>query len=203
MQNNKSVRCHRCGTINSSDYRFCRECGFQFPVNMLAKNPSRKKALAIICSTLLIISGFVGYIAFRASRLDPISWTDIMRSELLSGDTTIEKAQTQVVTLNVKEKSKSILAVTIKAPDIYDGLMNWLNTVSEDDFSDDNFQAEILKLLSETEPSEKTVELSYNNSEAGANIMYTQEFADIISCGMVRFYSDCMINAISELGREQ
>lgn len=203
MQHNKSVRCQRCGTINSSDYRFCRECGFQFPVNKLAKNPSRKKALAIICSTLLFISGFVGYIAFRASRLDPISWTDIMRSELLSGDTTIEKAQAQVVTLNVKEKSKSILAVTIKAPDIYDGLMNWLNTVSEDDFSDDNFQAEILKLLSETEPSEKTVELSYNNSEAGANIMYTQEFADIISCGMVRFYSDCMINAISELGREQ
>jgi hypothetical protein len=30
--------------------------------------------------------------------------------------------------------------------------------------------------------------------------MYTHEFADIISCGMVRFYNDCMLNAISELG---
>lgn len=151
----------------------------------------------LFAAILLIVFGC------GTKQLIPFSWTEHIRWECMSGETAVEKAQAEVVILKAKKKSEGVLAVTIKAPDIYEGLMEWLNTVPEEDFTDENLETEIIKLLSEADPSENTVELSYTKSKEGVKIAYTQEFANLISCGMVRFYNDCMLNAITELGGNQ
>lgn len=131
---------------------------------------------------------------------DSVSWNKVVRMQCINGETEIEKALAKVVSLDAEEKSNDVLIVTINAPDIYDDLMDWMNNVSEEDFSEKALESEILKLLSQTKPTKKTVKLSYTGSEEDAKIAYTHEFADLISCGMVRFYNDTMLNAINELG---
>lgn len=131
---------------------------------------------------------------------DSVSWNEVVRMQCMNGETEIEKALAKVVSLDAEEKSNDVLLITINAPDIYDDLIDWMNNVSEEDFSEKALESEILKLLSETKPTKNIVELSYTGSEEDVKISYTHEFANLISCGMVRFYNDTMSNAINELG---
>ena len=149
----------------------------------------------ILTSALLITSG-----CNIKHKEEPVQWAEIISTECLSGETAAEKAIAQAVTISAEETSEGVITVTVKAPDVYNGLMAWMNEVSEDKYSDEALEAKFLSLLSEAVPVESTVELSFTKSEDGQKIEYTQEFAELISCGMLRFYGDMMQNVTGELG---
>lgn len=122
-----------------------------------------------------------------------------INSELFNGESNIERAITSSVTINnirVKEKT---LEIEIAAPDISEDLYIWMQAMSDSEYTDALFEEEVIKLLKESKPNTKTFVMEYSDHSEDLHIIYTSEFFESVSCGLLKFYDLTTQNIIDEL----
>ena len=154
-----------------------------------------KKILRLLIVIIVAVLVFVGYTKIKREN-NSIDWEQMIRNELLSGSSNVEKEIAKVVRFNIKEEKK-YLFITVNAPDICNDLIIWIEQISEEDFTTENLEAEILQLLQSTEPMEYKFELDYIEAEEEVQIRYTQEFIEALTCGLTRFGGE-LTNRIAE-----
>lgn len=112
-------------------------------------------------------------------------WDTVIRNDLLSGETKLERMVAEKVEIQVTP-SNGILDITISAPDICDELLAWMNAIDDADFTEEALETEIIRLLDTVVPTITDFSLPYTQEESVA-IEYSQEFTDVLSCGLSRF----------------
>lgn len=149
--------------------------------------------LAVIISLALLLQ--VGCAKDKDGYID---WNEIIRKDLLSEETEIEKAIAEAVKIEVVQSGEQ-LHLTIQAPDICDALLAWMENVPDEDFSDKALETEIIRLLSHTEITKTSHVLSFRENGDTVEIIYTQQIGEIVSCGLTRFYSELAQRVMEEL----
>jgi len=112
-------------------------------------------------------------------------WDTVIRNDLLSGETKLERMVAEKVEIQVTP-SNGILDITISAPDICDELLAWMNAIDDADFTEEALETEIIRLLDTVVPTITDFSLPYTQEESVA-IEYSQDFTDVLSCGLSRF----------------
>lgn len=115
-----------------------------------------------------------------------VDWCAVIRNDLLSGKTTLEKVVAEKVDIQAVF-SDDILEITVSSPEICDELLLWMNTVDDIDFSVEALETEILRLLDTSPSVTVTFYLTFRQENEEIIIDYTQEFFDALSCGLSRF----------------
>lgn len=128
-----------------------------------------------------------------------IDWEGIIKADFFAGDSEMEKAITAAVIFEVEQKDDTLL-VTVKAPDICEGLLEWMEQVSDEEFTEAAMAQTILRLLKEAAPEEHTYDLDYIIVEEIGEISYSAEFTDAMSCGLNRFYAEVTQRILDEMG---
>ena len=153
----------------------------------------KKKALIIVLVLLLILS------AGCTKEEQAFDWESKIKADFFAGNSEMEKAITAAVTFEVKQEEETLL-VTVKAPDICDGLLGWMEQVSDEEFTEAAMEQEILRLLKETAPVERNYDLDYIIDGETGEIRYSAEFTDAMSCGLNRFYAEVTQRILDEMG---
>lgn len=154
----------------------------------------RKKAFTICIfasiSIVILALFIIGFLSKNATeKLSTIDWIQQIRNDLLSGETKIEQAVAETVQISAKEHDGQ-LQVTVRAPDICNDLLDWMENVSDDEFTEQALEGEILRLIETTELTESTYILEYAKDEGTIIISYSREIGDAVSCGLVKFYAE-------------
>ena len=153
----------------------------------------KKKALIIVLVLLMVIS------AGCAKEEPAFDWESKIKTDFFAGDSEMEKAITAAVSFEVEQEEDKLL-VTVKAPDICDGLLEWMEQVSDEDFTETAMEQEILRLLKESKAEKNTYELDYTIEGEVGQISYSAEFTDAVSCGLNRFYAEVTQRILDEMG---
>ena len=140
----------------------------------------------ILCGVFIIC---VTFFCMGCSKKDKIVWEEIIYSEYFSGDSVVENAIKENVSIDVSQVDEH-LNIKISAPYISDELLTWLDAVKEEEFTEENMEAKILELLKETKKRESVCELEFSIQEEDVKIYYSAEFTDLMSCGLNRFYAE-------------
>ena len=154
----------------------------------------KKKALIVVLVLLLILGA--GCAKKEESAFD---WESKIKTDYFDGDSEIEKAIDASVIFEVKQENDKLL-VTVKAPDICDGLLEWMEQVSDEEFTEAAMEQEILRLLKDTAAEKNTYELSYVIDGEVGQVSYSAEFTDAMSCGLNRFYAEVTQRILDEMG---
>lgn len=152
-----------------------------------------KKILKLLIIIIIAVLIFFGYTKLKGG-YNSVNWEEKIRKEILSGTSDIEREIAKVVSIEVKVQADH-LTVTVSAPDICDDLITWIDQVSEEDFSTEILEKEMLKLLRCKKPNKSSFELNYTFEEA--QIDYSQEFLEAVTCGITRFSGE-LTNRILE-----
>lgn len=128
-------------------------------------------------------------------------WEQLIRTDFFSGGSAMEQAMAEVVSVEVKQDGDQ-LTVTVKAPDICDNLLNWMDSVSDEEFTEAAMEEEILRLLKETDRAEVDYVMDYSEDGEVAEIAYTSEFSEAMSCGLTRFYAEVTQRILNEMGND-
>lgn len=123
-----------------------------------------------------------------------VDYLSTIRADLLTEDTELSHAMDQALTLQLDQVQEDSITVTVIAPDICQGTLDWFNAVSEADYSDEALTETMLELL-EGQPQTNTFTLSV----AGEEITYTDEFLNAASCGVRRFYTALTVMLMEEM----
>lgn len=153
----------------------------------------KKKALIIVLVLLMVFS------AGCAKEEPAFDWESKIKTDFFAGDSEMEKAITAAVSFEVEQEEDKLL-VTVKAPDICDGLLEWMEQVSDEDFTETAMEQEILRLLKESKAEKNTYELDYTIEGEVGQISYSAEFTDAVSCGLNRFYAEVTQRILDEMG---
>ena len=153
----------------------------------------KKKALIIVLVLLMVFS------AGCAKDESAFDWESKIKADFFAGDSEMEKAITAAVSFEVEQEEDKLL-VTVKAPDICDGLLEWMEQVSDEDFTETAMEQEILRLLKESKAEKNTYELDYTIEGEVGQISYSAEFTDAMSCGLNRFYAEVTQRILDEMG---
>ena len=153
----------------------------------------KKKALIIVLVLLMVFS------AGCAKEEPAFDWESKIKTDFFAGDSEMEKAITAAVSFEVEQEEDKLL-VTVKAPDICDGLLEWMEQVSDEDFTETAMEQEILRLLKESKAEKNTYELDYTIEGEVGQISYSAEFTDAVSCGLNRFYAEVSQRILDEMG---
>ena len=153
----------------------------------------KKKALIIVLVLLMVFS------AGCAKEEPAFAWESKIKTDFFAGDSEMEKAITAAVSFEVEQEEDKLL-VTVKAPDICDGLLEWMEQVSDEDFTETAMEQEILRLLKESKAEKNTYELDYTIEGEVGQISYSAEFTDAVSCGLNRFYAEVTQRILDEMG---
>lgn len=153
----------------------------------------KKKALIIVLVLLMVFS------AGCAKDESAFDWESKIKADFFAGDSEMEKAITAAVSFEVEQEEDKLL-VTVKAPDICDGLLEWMEQVSDEDFTETAMEQEILRLLKESKAEKNTYELDYAIEGEMGQISYSAEFTDAMSCGLNRFYAEVTQRILDEMG---
>ena len=153
----------------------------------------KKKALIIVLVLLMIVS------AGCAKDEPAFDWESKIKADFFAGDSEMEKAITAAVSFEVEQEEDKLL-VTVKAPDICDGLLEWMEQVSDEDFTESAMELEILRLLKESKVENNTYELDFALEGEMGQISYSAEFTDAMSCGLNRFYAEVTQRILDEMG---
>lgn len=154
----------------------------------------KKKALIIVLVLLLILG--VGCAKKEEQAFD---WESKIKIDFFDGDSELEKAVDAAVTFEVKQEDDQLL-VTVKAPDVCEGLLEWMEQVSDEEFTEVAMEQEILRLLKDTAAEKNIYELNYVIEGEVGQISYTAEFTDAMSCGLNRFYAEVTQRILDEMG---
>lgn len=150
--------------------------------------------LVVLLSVLLLHAG-----CSNDDQSNSTDWVQIIRADFLSGKSIIEEAIAEVVSVDVKQEESQI-TVTVTAPDICDELLNWLDYVTDDEFTETAMEEEILRLLKDSEKIETEYLLSCSGEGETAEISYTSEFGEAMTCGLTRFYAEMTQRVLDEMG---
>lgn len=153
----------------------------------------KKKALIIVLVLLMVFS------AGCAKEEPAFDWESKIKTDFFDGDSEMEKTIDTVVSFEVKQEDDELL-VTVKAPDICDGLLGWMEQVSDEEFTEAAMEQEILRLLKDTAAEKNTYELDYAIEGEVGQISYSAEFTDAMSCGLNRFYAEVTQRILDEMG---
>lgn len=153
----------------------------------------KKKSLIIVLVLLMVFS------AGCAKEEPAFDWESKIKTDFFDGDSKMEKAIDTVVSFEVKQEDDNLL-VTVKAPDICDGLLGWMEQVSDEEFTEVAMEQEILRLLKDTAAEKNIYELNYVIEGEVGLISYTAEFTDAMSCGLNRFYAEVTQRILDEMG---
>ena len=128
------------------------------------------------------------------------NWESQLREESLSGSTDLEKALCSSVSLKVDRVGTDTLEITVSAPNISAGLTQWMDQIPEEDFTEAALNGQILHLLDVTAPTSTKVSLPYTIGDDGARqIVYTDAYIQLISCGLKEFYDNMMAHGAEQL----
>lgn len=150
----------------------------------------KKTYLIIALALLIVITGCAKQVTF--------DWEAKIKADFFTGDSEIEKVITAAVNFEVKQED--VLIVTVTAPDICDNLMEWMEQVSDEEFTEVAMEQEILRLLKDTAAEKNIYELNYVIEGELGQISYTAEFTDAMSCGLNRFYAEVTQRILDEMG---
>ena len=153
----------------------------------------KKKALIIVLVLLMVFS------AGCAKDESAFDWESKIKADFFAGDSEMEKVITAAVSFEVEQEEDKLL-VTVKAPDICDGLLEWMEQVSDEDFTETAMEQVILRLLKESKAEKNTYELDYVIDGEVGRISYSAEFTDAMSCGLNRFYAEVTQRILDEMG---
>ena len=158
------------------------------------------KKCKIIFLFVLVLSFLIhaGCSKDEPANLITTDWEQIIRTDFFSGETPMEKAMAEAVSFKVKQDGEQI-AVTVTAPDICDNLLNWMDAVSDDEFTESAMEQEILRLLKESKKTEVTYTLNCSGEGESAEIAYTSEFGEAMTCGLTRFYAEVTQRILEEM----
>ena len=193
--------CPACGRDVIGDGKFCPHCGENLTSagQKPKKGHSRFTKMAFtaigITAAIVIVLAVVYIKGSQPSR----NWEKMIRGELLSGSSAIEVAMADIVDISAKEEGGK-LTVTLSAPDISAQLLDWMEHMPEEEFTEEQLEKEILRLLDQTDKVSTTHELSYSEEQGTVTIAYTQDFGSELSCGLSRFYAEMTRRVLEELG---
>ena len=153
----------------------------------------KKKVLIIVLVLLMVFS------AGCAKDESAFDWESKIKADFFAGDSEMEKVITAAVSFEVEQEEDKLL-VTVKAPDICDGLLEWMEQVSDEDFTETAMEQVILRLLKESKAEKNTYELDYVIDGEVGRISYSAEFTDAMSCGLNRFYAEVTQRILDEMG---
>lgn len=153
----------------------------------------KKKTYLILALVVMLI------LSAGCAKEDAFDWEGKIGADFFDGDSEIEKAITEAVTYEVEQKDEMLL-VTVKAPDICDGLLAWMEQVTDEEFTEAAMEQEILRLLKESKAEKNIYELDYAIEGEVGQISYSAEFTDAMSCGLNRFYAEVTQRILEEMG---
>mgnify|MGYP003290513940 CR=1 FL=1 len=153
----------------------------------------KQKTYVILALILLLI------LSAGCAKEETFDWEGKIKTDFFDGDSEIEKAIAEAVTVEVEQKDE-MLHVTVKAPDICDGLLEWMEQVPDEEFTETAIEQEILRLLKESKDEKNIYELDYAIEGEVGQINYSAEFTDAMSCGLNRFYAEVTQRILEEMG---
>lgn len=157
-----------------------------------------KKRIFFFCVILVFILGLQTGCS-KNGQNGKMDWEEKIRADFFYDQTDIEEVMADVVSIKVKQ-DETKLTVTVKAPDICDELLDWMDSVSDEAFTESAMEAEILQLLKKSEKVETEHVLTFSNQDESVKITYTSEFSEVISCGLTRFYAEVTQRVLEEMG---
>ena len=158
----------------------------------------KKRSLLFMITIVIAVLIQAGCSKNEPANLVATDWEQIIRTDFFSGETPMEKAMAESVSFKVKQDGEQI-AVTVTAPDICDNLLNWMDAVSDDEFTESAMEQEILRLLKESKKTEVTYTLNCSGEGESAEIAYTSEFGEAMTCGLTRFYAEVTQRILEEM----
>lgn len=120
--------------------------------------------------------------------------------ESFGNGTKLEECILEEVSISVDEVRTGTVTVIVEAPNISQDLIDWLSN-SQDDLTDEQIEEKILSLLHQSEKITGAYELSCDDIDE-ANIRYTEEYLNAVSCGLYEFYSYAMNQLMLEMLEE-
>lgn len=121
--------------------------------------------------------------------IDDVDWEKKIEADFLSDSSDIGEAIADAVSVRV-EMEDDIISVIIKAPDIYDALVAWIENVMNGRFTEDELDEKIIELIEEIEPVKTTHTLTYEIDDDKVIVAYDKDFGNVINCGLDRFYEE-------------
>lgn len=162
--------------------------------------------------TIIILSLFFwAIIFFRYNNGEPVNTIKNSIEEKINNDikellvpteNTLQNEILKNVDIKVIDIKDDNLVIKINSPDISNDLLTWMKNISDEDYKDELFLEKIIDLINTEEKQESTIELSYSQINGDYQIDYTNEFAEVISCGLSRFYDMATEELIKELIEE-
>ena len=159
----------------------------------------KKRSLFLIIILTVILLLQTG--CSKEDQTNSADWEKIIQTDFFSGDSAVEQAIAEAVSIKVKQIEDQ-LTVTIKAPDICEGLLNWMESVSDEDFTEAAMEQEILRLLKDADKVEVDYVMGCSGEGDTAEIAYTSEFGEAMSCGLTRFYAEVTQRILEEMGND-
>lgn len=125
---------------------------------------------------------------------EQVDYLAIMRRELFNRDTPLNAAMAEVVELTLDSVGEGSITVTVTAPDVCEGTLAWFEAVSEEDYSDEALDQQMMTLLEgERQTRQFVLEVQ------AETIVYTDEFLDAASCGVRQFYTALTVMLMEEM----
>lgn len=121
--------------------------------------------------------------------IDDVDWKKKIEEDFLSDDSIIGEAIADAVSLRV-EMEDDVVTVIVKAPDIYDDLVDWIENVKNGQFSEKALEEKMTELIDSAEPVKTTHTLDYEIEDDRIVVTYDWEFENAINCGLEEFYDE-------------
>ena len=134
----------------------------------------------------------------KDKKVNDFNWEQMIRNDFYSNESIIEQMMEDVVSLKIKSRDNQ-LVISIKSPNICEELLEWIDSVEANKFSEVAMEKEILRLLEETPTTEKEYLLDYYLSGDVPRIVYTTEFGEAMTCGMTRVYLEVTQQILEEI----
>lgn len=157
----------------------------------------KKHSLFLIIALAFVLLFQAG--CSKSEQANTTNWEQMIRTDFFSGESNVEKEIAKVVSIKVKQDGDQLF-VTAKAPNICDRLLNWMDSVSDEDFTEVAMEEEILHLLKESEKVATDYVLICSGEGETANIVYTSEFGEALTCGLTQFYAKVTQQVQEEMG---
>ena len=143
---------------------------------------------------LLIFFVIFLLLAAGCSKASAPDYLATIRKELLEGESSLNKAVAEAVTLTLDKVEAERITVSVTAPDVCSEALAWFDGIEESAYSDGALDAQLVTLL-KGEASKQTFTLALRGEE----IVYTQEFLNAVSCGLREFYAALNVRLMQEM----
>lgn len=190
--------CRNCGNEIKEGSSFCGKCGLELLDKNNTKNKSQKRkikskrVISILLGVAMILAIVVMvrtcYVAYQQNRkVDIVDCEQLINKDFFGNVSVIEQATKEAVSFDVKQIRDEIIVI-VRAPNICAGMIDWIESINDDDFNDEAMEKEILRLLKESPKKEVEYVLGYTMDDGILHISYTVEFSEAMSCGLTQFY---------------